>query len=242
MKSLLNRFDDLSRRRFMNHAALSFLGVGAMPLLDRAAQAAAVEESFPLRPATAKNVIYLYMSGGMTHLDTLDPKPGHENQGPVEAIKTSADGVLLSQHLPNMAKHMHHAAVINSLSSTQGAHAQGRYFMHTSYTMRGTIKHPSMGSWLMKMSGKRNPTLPGHVAIGGGVDQASGGFFESKYAPLPIGDPDSGLKDSARASNVTAETFNRRVSAAEEMNRALPPSSIKNPYAPTPTCTTKPSS
>src|SRR5205085_9153651 len=120
---------------FLSNAAYSLLGVGGLPLLESLALAQdAQKPDAPavLRPATAKNVIYLYMSGGMTHLDTFDLKPGAATQGPTQAIKTSADGVQISSHLPNLAKLMDKVAVINSLNSTQGAHAQGQYYMHTS--------------------------------------------------------------------------------------------------------------
>jgi len=142
--------DDLSRRRFLSGAAMSLLGVGGLPLLDSLALAQEKQQDgpAPLRPATAKNVIYLFMSGGMTHLDTFDLKPGAATQGPTEALKTNADGVQISSHLPNLARHMDKIAVINSLNSTQGAHAQGQYFMHTSYTLRGTIKHPTMATFV----------------------------------------------------------------------------------------------
>jgi len=210
--------DDLSRRGFLSTAAYSLLGVGGLPLLEGLALAQEKGAGpAPLRPATAKNVIYLYMSGGMTHLDTFDLKPGAPTQGPTEAIGTSADGVQISKHLPNLAKQMDKVAVINSLSSTQGAHAQGQYFMHTSYTLRGTIKHPTLGAWLNLMGGRQNPNLPGHVAIGGG--HASAGFLESKFAPLPIGDPAAGLQDSRRPGAVTAEMFDRRLERARAMNQ-----------------------
>jgi len=210
--------DDLSRRGFLSSAAMSLLGVGGLPFLESLASAQERPGApAPLRPATAKNVIYLFMSGGMTHLDTFDLKPGATTQGPTEAIKTNADGIQISSHLPNLAHHMDKIAVINSINSTQGAHAQGQYFMHTSYTLRGTIKHPTMGAWLNLMGGRQNPNLPGHVAIGGG-NHASAGFLESRFAPLPIGDPAAGLQDSARASGVSAETFDRRLERAKAMN------------------------
>lgn len=235
IRDLFRRSDDCCRRDFIAGAASGLLAVGSIPVLGQLAAAqdkqdkqgkgdprkAPPEGQFPLRPATAKSVIYLYMSGGMSHIDTFDTKPGADNQGPIESIKTNADGVLISQHFPQLAKHMDKVAVINSLQSTQGAHAQGRYFMHTSYPMRGTIKHPSIGAWLNRMAGKTNPTLPAHVGVGLGANMASAGFFESKYSPLPIGSPASGLQDSKRHSGVDEETFRRRLDRLEEMNRAF---------------------
>jgi uncharacterized protein (DUF1501 family) len=211
--------DELSRRRFLGRAAFAALGVGGLPILERAAAFAQdAKGGFPLRPATAKRVIYLYMEGGMSHLDTFDPKPGAAEMGPMKAIDTNVDGVKLGEHFVKLARQMDKVAVINSMNSNQGAHAQGQYLMHTSYPLRGTIKHPSMGAWLNLMAGKLNPTLPGHVAVGGG-NHATAGFLESRYAPLPLGDPEAGLQNSARPAHVTAETFDRRLGRVRELNR-----------------------
>lgn len=221
MKDLARGLDDASRRQFLSRCALSLLGVGAIPWLDRFAAAQEVGP-VPLRPgAKARNIIYLYMSGGMTHLDTFDLKPGAETQGPTEAIPTSADGVLINKLFERLSKKMHHVAVINSLSSTQGAHAQGQYLMHTSYIMRGTIQHPSMGAWMTLMAKPRNETLPAHVAIGGGNNGASAGWMEPKYGPLPIGNPASGLQNSVRPSGVSEPAYEARLRRAEEMNKAF---------------------
>jgi hypothetical protein len=139
--------DELTRRAFAQSLAKTCLGVATAPFLfePRAAQAAFEGASTARQVPTARNVIYLYMSGGMSHLDTLNAQPGTPEAGPLEHIKTSATGVLLSGYLPKLAQQMHHAVIINSLNSTQGAHAQGNYFMHTSYTLRSTIKRGHYG-------------------------------------------------------------------------------------------------
>ena len=144
--------DPLTRRAFVSGAAKSFLGVGAIPMLSGLSNPTLASGKPVNRVGKAKAVIYLYMSGGMSHLDTFDTKPGAETQGPVESIKTSADGVQLSEFFPLLSKQMHNVAVVNSMNSTQGAHAQGNYFMHTSYALRGTIKHPDMGAWKHRAS------------------------------------------------------------------------------------------
>ena len=209
--------DGRSRREFVTGAARSFLGLGTLAFVP--GSILADSKSAPSKGGTAKRVIYLYMSGGMTHLDTFDTKPGAETQGPCESIKTSAPGVQISEYFPQMAKQMHHVAVINSLSSTQGAHQQGRYFMHTSYFMRGTIKHPDMGAWSSYFKGKGDTKLPGNVKIGGNSSGLGGGFLESKYAALPIGDPEAGLQNSTLPSGVDEDRFARRMKRAREMNQ-----------------------
>jgi hypothetical protein len=105
------------------------------------------------------------------------------------------------------------------MNSTQGAHEQGSYIMHTSYDMRGTIKHPSLGSWVLRLGGRLHPELPGFVAIDSSPDLTGGGFFGAKYAAAPIGRPDEGLKDCRRDSSVSAEDFERRLSLADKLNR-----------------------
>jgi hypothetical protein len=159
------------------------------------------------------------MSGGMSHLDTFDTKPGAETQGPVESLKTSADGVQVSEYFPSLANQMHHVAVVNSMNSNQGAHEQGRYFMHTSYFLRGTVKHPDLGAWTAKFLGKNNPTLPANVKIGGASQGLGGGFLESEFAALPIGDPESGLQHSQLFEGVSEGRFASRMKKLNAMNQ-----------------------
>jgi len=177
MRRLIKKLERPTRRAFLSSAAKAFLGDGSWPLMDSIVNA---KESNPSGGGSAKHVIYLYMGGGMSHLDTFDPKPGAPTQGPVESLKTNVPGISVSEYFPMMAQQMDKVAVINSLNSTQGAHAQGRYFMHTSYFMRGTITHPDMGAYSSLMLPKENETLPSNVKIGGNSSGLGGGFLESK--------------------------------------------------------------
>lgn len=203
-----------NRRVFLSHAAKSFLGVGALPLLGNIASANPTAGG-----GRAKRVIYLYMGGGMSHLDTFDTKPGAETQGPVESLKTNVPGMRVSQYFPKMSQQMDKVAVINSLNSTQGAHAQGRYFMHTSYFMRGTIRHPDLGAYSSLLLPKGDSMLPSNVKIGGDSSGLGGGFLESKYAALPIGDPDAGLQHSTLPKKVTEDRFSTRMKRLRQMNQ-----------------------
>lgn len=220
--------NDANRRAFIRGAARSLLGVGTLPMLADVAWAAdaqkpssklAGQEPNPRNPNPCKSVIYVYLAGGMSHLDSFDTKPGAATQGPVESIDTSADGVQISEYFPMMAKQMHHVAAINSMNSNQGAHAQGRYMMHTSYMMRGTISHPDMGAWSAYLLDKLNPTLPANIKIGGNSSGLGGGFLESKFAALPIGDPTAGLQHSTLPSTVQPDQFQRRLARLKKMNK-----------------------
>ncbi len=213
MPDPLLRSDELSRRRFIARTASSLLGVGLLPnFLSHDALAAATAKG-----GTAKNVIYLYMDGGMSHVDTLDPKTG-DVAGPTKTIKTSADSVMLGEYLPRTAKVMHHGTVFRSLTSTQGAHEQGNYMMHTSYQLRGTISHPSMGAWLQHFRGPGNPTLPGSVYVGNASRHPGAGFFPPELAPLFVNNPEKGLRDIELQKGLTPQEHDARMKLAGQLD------------------------
>jgi len=204
---------DCNRRRFIELAAGSFLGVSA----SNSFGAAGGKSPFPLPADPAKQLIYLYMEGGMSHIDTFDLKTGHDNQGSTRPINTNVDGIRISSHLPNLARHADKLCIVNSLTSTAGDHEKGNYFMHTSYQQRATIRHPGIGSWYHKLKGKLNPTLPASVFIGRESRfHGSGGFFEPEFEPLAINEPQSGLKYAR--SLVEKSRFERRINLANDID------------------------
>ena len=204
---------DFNRRRFLELAAGSFLGVSA----SNSFGAAGKESAIPQLADPAKQLIYLYMEGGMSHLDTFDLKTGHENQGSTQPINTNVDGIRVSSHLPNLARHADKLCIVNSLTSTAGDHEKGNYFMHTSYQQRATIRHPGIGSWYHKLKGKLNPTLPASVFVGRESRfHGSGGFFEPEFEPLAINEPQSGLKYAR--SLVEKNRFERRINLANDID------------------------
>jgi len=217
MMTNFQNVDEYGRREFIAHAAKACLGVGLMPMAGSYIHDSVKALTPGARPAAARHVIYLNMTGAMSHLDTFapqidNPKLMHD----VKAIPTSADGVVLSENLPLTAQHMHNASIIKTMVSSQGAHMQASYLMHTSYLQRGTIVHPTFGSWVAKLSGQINRTIPMNVKIGGGGGGA--GFLEAKYGALPIGRPGQGLANSKMASYLDDTMFQNRIAAAEALN------------------------
>lgn len=213
--------NDLSRRSFVSGAAKTFLGVSAATHLNTRVIAAPGQGTSPLKQAaTARNVIYLYMNGGMSHLDTFDPKPDKTDiMGLTKVINTNVDGIRVSNNIPLLARQMDKLAVVRSMMSTQGAHEQGQYYQHTSYTLRSSIRHPSMGAWLQKFQDRGNPTLPGSVMIGNDSRHPGAGFFESRFAPLMINDPESGINNVKTNQWFTEERFNSRLDTAKQLDR-----------------------
>lgn len=213
-----NNADEFTRRELMIKMAKSAFGISLAPMLGQSVATAA--EFVPNRPRSAKSVILLMMSGGMSHLDTWDVKPGNDKvMGETKIIDTSVSGIKLSENLPKSAKQMHHMVLMNGMSTNQGAHEQGQYVMQRSYDMRGTIVHPAMGSWVMRLAGKRNENIPGFVSVSGDPNIVNGGFMGAKFAGVPIGDPNAGLQDSLRPGSISEADFTRRLKLADSLNK-----------------------
>jgi hypothetical protein len=187
--NLTHQLDPVSRRAFCERWAKAALGVAVLP--------GASEKLFAADGVAgpgfgkAKNVIFLQMIGGMTHIDTLDPKEG-ETQGPKAPISTKA-GFQLGGTMTNLANHADKITLIRSMTSKTGVHASGQYLIRAGYEQRGTIKHPNIGAWAQHFKGPSHPTLPSSVCVNR-QPQNGNGFFPASYSPLPILDPDAGLQ------------------------------------------------
>lgn len=209
MKAQLNRLDDISRRLFVERTAKTALGVSLLPAANLAMAQA--------QGGKAKHVIYLYMSGGMSHIDTWDPKPGAETQGPTGVAKMPS-GDIISENYAALAPHWGRIAALTTLTQKTGDHRGGSYTMHTSYVPRATIIHPFLGSWAQKLLPPLNPgqTLPESVVIGGGGDHPGSGFMGPAFAPLPLGSATGGLPNSKPMVN--EETFEDRLDLVKTFN------------------------
>ncbi len=95
------------------------------------------------------------MDGGPSHKDTLDLKPHSKGAGEFKPIKTSAPGIEISEHLPNIAKLMNHGAILRGMSTAEGAHPRAKYNMHTGYREgQGGLVYPSIGAIVSKEIGR----------------------------------------------------------------------------------------
>ena len=105
----------LSRRSILTAGGASILGLSVRDLL-------ALEGTS--HASKAKNIILFWNGGGMSHIDTWDPKPGRPTQGEFEAISTSVPGIEISEIFPQLAEQMHHCSLVRSIAGTQGCPAQ----------------------------------------------------------------------------------------------------------------------
>ncbi|MBL9152276.1 MAG: DUF1501 domain-containing protein [Verrucomicrobiales bacterium] len=204
-----------SRRELLTRASTGFGLVALTGLLglERVRGAAAISPARRLgdphfRPR-AKHVIFCYMSGGVSHLDTFDPKPrlrelhGRPMPVPVERTQFNNNGNIfgspfdfhpggesglpISDLFPHLRAHCaDDLAVIRSMTSPVNEHAQGNFFFHTGFPFIG---HPSAGAWTCYGLGSENDNLPGYVVLKsgeaetphGGVGQWSSGFLPAQH-------------------------------------------------------------
>ena len=159
----------------------------------------------PHFPPKAKNVIFCYMSGGVSHVDTFDPKPklqefagkpmpvkvertqfnnnGNVFPSPFEFKRHGQSGIPVSSIFPRTAKMVDEIAVIRSMTSKVNEHAQGNYAIHTGFPFMG---HPSAGAWISYGLGNLNQNLPSFVVLHSGrsVPPHGGvGLYGSGYLP-----------------------------------------------------------
>src|SRR5207253_9312852 len=117
--------EPFTRRRF--HLASAAVALGS--LLRLQADAASP------RSATADACILVFLNGGMSHLDTFDPKPDQpaEIRGEFAVRRTSVPGILLTEHLPHLARQAHHFAVLRSVGfeGRLGNHSPACYYLLT---------------------------------------------------------------------------------------------------------------
>ena len=173
----------LSRRQLLRVGAVS-TGVSVSGWLGRLAAAGA-------KPR--RSVILLWMAGGPATIDLWDRKVGHDNGGPFGEIDTTAPGLRLGEHLPNLALLGQHLAVLRGMSTKEGDHGRGTYLMRTGVVPSAAgIQYPSVGALVAKELGDPTNELPGFVSIAPQrffSQEAYGpGFLGLQYAPLVVGD------------------------------------------------------
>lgn len=202
----------LSRRDFFK---LSAAGVTATSLSGWLPLLAKESAKNGTRP---KACIVLWMEGGPSHKDTFDLKPGTKDAGEFKPISTSVPGIQISEHLPKLAKQMHHGAILRGMSTGEGAHGRARYYLHTGYKEgTGGIVHPTLGSTVsMELGNDENP-MPNFVAVG--RNSYGAGFLGAKHEPLVVANAARGVENLQ--SLIAPKQFDNRVGILEQMEKAF---------------------
>ncbi|MGE3807793.1 MAG: DUF1501 domain-containing protein [Gemmataceae bacterium] len=200
----------LTRRQLFGRLAGGFGSLALAGLLSeqQARGEGAAANPLPHFTPRAKRVIFLFMSGGPSQVDTFDPKPalvkwegkrlpvlpentnkllgmprplGNAFPTPWKFAKHGQSGIDVSELFPNVAKCVDDLCVLRSMCCDSFFHAQGTLEMMTG---SGLFLRPSVGSWLLYGLGTENANIPGFVVLGdtlGSVDQVKA--FGSAFLP-----------------------------------------------------------
>lgn len=207
-----------SRRTFLSRSA----GAGLAAALPGQVVAQALGAPRPQPKAQA--VIQIYLGGGLSHIDTFDPKPDApiDVRGPFRSIPTKVDDQRFSQLCPQLAKVADKLTVIRSMTHTEAAHERGAHNMLTGYRPSPAIVYPSFGSVVSHELGVRND-LPPYVCVPSASQSDLGtGYLSSAYGAFSVGsEPSSAgfaVKDLGPKRKMDAARKERRRRLLEELD------------------------
>jgi uncharacterized protein (DUF1501 family) len=204
----------VSRRQFLGAAAgtAGLLGLGGM--IQPAAAAELNRQQ--------KRVLLVWLSGGVSQLETWDPKPGTDTGGPFQAIPTSVPGTHISELLPYTAQQMHRLALIRGINTKEDDHGLGSVIMHTGRRQDPAMHYPQLGSAMAKLLGSRDNPLPGFISItpggGGGTDKSDAAFLGPRFASVHLGDGQAPA-NLARPGNLTEAADRHRDDLRRRLNQ-----------------------
>ena len=151
-----------------------------------------------------KRMIVIQMHGGLSQLESWDPKPGTDTGGPFRAIPTSVPGIHISELLPCTARMMHHLALVRGINTNNGDHGKGTYMMLTGHRRTPAADYPHIGAVVAKALDSDYCSLPGHIKIraGGSGRNSDSAYLGPKYSSIRL-DGGKPPQNSERPSSVS---------------------------------------
>jgi hypothetical protein len=143
--------------------------------------------------AKRKKILVFNMLGGLSQLESWDPKPGTTTGGPFRAIPTSVPGIHISELLPQTAKQMHHLCIMRGVNTSEDDHGKGAYMMMTGRRETPASDYPQLGAVAARSLGDESSSLPGHIRIvpsGGGGRGNDAAYLGPKYSSISLGNGD----------------------------------------------------
>jgi hypothetical protein len=180
-----------------------------------------LKAQYGAKKAKAKNVINIFLPGGIAAQEFLDPKAlaPSEYRGPFGSIKTNVSGIEIGEKFQKLSKVADKFSIIRSMTHGEAAHERGVHSMMTGYKPSPALVYPSMGSVVSVELGGRNK-LPAYVSVPNALENGGSGYLSSKYNPFSLGsDPISpSFKVRDLNSDVDAQRFNRRKNILEAVD------------------------
>ena len=222
-----------SRRAWLRETAL---GIGYVSCCGLASLEARTESGLgPHHAPRAQRVIFLFLHGGVSHIDSFDPKPalaqwngrpipikkpevtfaqtGNVLRSPWSFRRYGESGLPVSQLFPSIAGHIDDLCVIRSMKSNFVSHGGATLQLHTG---DGNLTRPSLGAWMMYGLGSENANLPGFVNLcpsfyHGGAQNYGSAFLPARHQGMRIGASSSSQCNSTLPLNMRNRPTSLRV-------------------------------
>jgi hypothetical protein len=219
----------LHRRSFLRWGGVTLAATAAQLLHARTSKAATSH------PATADQVLFLWLPGGVTHHESFDPKPEAPEsiRGDIEAIETNVAGVRFAEVLPALAAHMDKIALIRSYAAGTNDHFEGQAYALSGRNVLpgGILSEPNFGSMIHHQLGAMGG-LPGYIAVPGSTrpgppntDMFVPAWLGQRFAPFcTMGEPrhrDFVVRDLGLPAEISQRRFTGRSSLREQIETSL---------------------
>lgn len=206
----------------------AFLGGGLLGGLGSAAGLGGVLTAAPAIAgqvrSRSRRVLNIFLHGGVSQLETWDPKPNTDTGGPFRAIQTTVPGLHICELLPFTAQQMHRLSIVRSLDTRNGDHARGVTEMTTGRGRMPGVEHPHLGAVAARSLMPDDFPLPGHVLIrsspgGRNVESEfhSAAWLGPRYASMALYDANP-PKFEDRPGEITDEADMRRNGIRQRAN------------------------
>lgn len=204
----------LARRQFLGtlSAAGTVAMTGGLGIFSNPAVARQLQSE-------QKRIVVFNMHGGLSQLESWDPKPGTETGGPFRAIPTSVPGIHICELLPQTAKQMHHLCLVRGVNTAEDDHGKGTYMMLTGRRQTPAADYPQLGAVAAKTLMPEDSSLPGHILItpgGSGGRGNDAAYLGPKYSSIYLGNgnpPQNTTRPEniSEASDVARQEFRRKI-------------------------------
>jgi hypothetical protein len=211
--------DGVTRRDFLRVGALAGVGLSLSDYFALSSQGG-------VAAARGKAAIFIRLGGGPSHMDTFDLKPDapDTHRGEFKPIKTNVDGVMISEHLPKLAKCADKFAILRGVSHTLAAHELGTRYMNTGNRPLPSLNYPHYGAVVAKEL-RGTEYLPSFVAVPSLGENATG-YLGVEYGPFETGgSPQAGKALEVRGlglrNGVTLDDIDRRQNLLQRYDNAF---------------------
>ena len=204
----------LSRRRLLGTAGAA-TGIGGLGGILNPAVAEELKRN-------DKQVLFVWLDGGISQLESWDPKPNTQFGGPYRAISSAVPGVHVGELIPHTAKQLQHISIVRSVHTQDNSHSAGVGRINRGDPKNRGVVYPYLGSAVAKLLGPTSSGLPPYCWVkpySGGFKTGDAGFLPAKYGALAFGDakaPENLLlnesisREENEARNDLRKMFNQR--------------------------------